>query len=248
MACYDYKAGKERVKTILSNVLSVIEKDKLPSIDQLTFENGYKSFVTAIFVDIRDSTSLFTEENKEKVSKIIRSFTSEIIEILRDDNNLREVGIRGDCVYAIYTTPQKEDISECVDKAIFINTYLRMLNRLLSGKNYPSITSGIGVASAKELIVKAGRKGSGINNPVWIGDAVTGSANLSSIANKNGNGPIALSTTTYSNSIENLKEKNIGDDVESWFSRFYNDKVGYYYSANIVKDAFSQWIEDGMEV
>ncbi len=41
MACYDYKAGKERVKTILSNVLSVIEKDKLPSIDQLTFENGY---------------------------------------------------------------------------------------------------------------------------------------------------------------------------------------------------------------
>ena len=30
--------------------------------------------------------------------------------------------------------PKKGDISECVDKAIFINTYLRMLNRLLSEK------------------------------------------------------------------------------------------------------------------
>ena len=123
-----------------------------------------------------------------------------------------------------------------------------MLNKLLFRKKYPTLRAGIGIGTAKELIVKAGRKGSGINNPVWIGNAVTGAANLSSIANKNGNGPIALSTMTYSNSIESLKRKNIGDNVESWFGRFYNDKVGYYYSANIEKDAFSQWIEDGMEV
>lgn len=64
---------------------------------------GFQQF----FVDIRESSKLFTDKDKEKVAKIIRSFTSEIIEILREDDNLREIGIRGDCVYAIYTTPKK---------------------------------------------------------------------------------------------------------------------------------------------
>ena len=52
--------------------------------------------MSGIFVDIRDSSKLFADENKEKVSKIVRAFSSEIIEILRDDENLREIGIRGD--------------------------------------------------------------------------------------------------------------------------------------------------------
>ena len=174
MASYDYKEGKKRVEAILDNELEIIEQDKLPVIDKLTFDNAYKSWVSAIFVDIRDSTSLFTEEDKEKVSKIIRSFTSEIIEILRDSDGLREIGIRGDCVYAIYTTPLQSDTYECVDKATYINTYLKMLNNLLALKKYPTIAVGIGVGTAEELIVKAGRKDVGINNPVWIGDAVTG--------------------------------------------------------------------------
>lgn len=120
MASYDYKEGKKRVEAILDNELKIIEQDKLPAIDKLTFDNAYKSWVSAIFVDIRNSTALFTEEDKEKVSKIIRSFTSEIIEILRNDDNLREIGIRGDCVYAVYTAPLKSDIYECVDNAIVI--------------------------------------------------------------------------------------------------------------------------------
>lgn len=168
MASYDYKEGKKRVEAILDNELEIIEQDKLPAIDKLTFDNAYKSWVSAIFVDIRDSTSLFTEEDKEKVSKIIRSFTSEIIEILRDSDGLREIGIRGDCVYAIYTTPLQSDTYECVDKATYINTYLKMLNNLLALKKYPTIAVGIGVGTAEELIVKAGRKDVGINNPVWI--------------------------------------------------------------------------------
>lgn len=247
MASYDYTAGKKRIKEILNNDLEVIEQDKLPSIDELTFENGYKSWVSAIFVDIRDSTSLFTEEDKEKVSKIIRSFTSEIIEILRDDDNLREIGIRGDCVYAIYTTPFKSDIYECVDKAVYVNTYLKMLNKLLSEKKYPTITAGIGVGDAIELIVKAGRKGVGINNPVWIGDAVTGAANLSSIANKAGHGPIAFSKLTYINTIEQLRKNNSGEDVDGWFTK-YTDAFGdIYYCADIVKKLFNEWIDGGMK-
>ena len=107
MASYDYKEGKKRVEAILDNELEIIEQNELPSIANLTFENAYKCWVSAIFVDIRNSTGLFTNKDKTKVSKIIRSFTSEIIEILRQGENLREIGIRGDCVYAIYTTNER---------------------------------------------------------------------------------------------------------------------------------------------
>ena len=245
MADYDYKQGKKRIKNILDNQLTVVEQDKLPAIDKLTFDNAYKSWVSAIFVDIRDSTSLFTEEDKEKVSKIIRSFTSEIIEILRKDDNLREIGIRGDCVYAIYTTPFQSDIYECVDKAIYVNTYLKMLNKLLANKKYPTITAGIGIGTAKELIVKAGRKDVGINNPVWIGDAVTGASNLSSIANKDGHDPIAFSNLTYLNSIEQLKKNNSKKDVDSWFTEYHDADLGTFYCANIIKVEFDNWIDDG---
>ena len=67
MASYDYKEGKKRVEAILDNELKIIEQDKLPAIDKLTFDNAYKSWVSAIFVDIRNSTALFTEEDKEKL-------------------------------------------------------------------------------------------------------------------------------------------------------------------------------------
>ena len=246
MADYDYKEGKKRVKGILNNNLEIIKENKLPSIEELTFDNAYKSWVTAIFVDVRDSTSLFTDEDKAKVSKIIRSFTSEIIEILRGDDNERELGIRGDCVYAIYTTPQKDDVFECAQKAFYVNTYMKMLNKLLSEKNYPEITAGIGIGTAQELIVKAGRNGVGINNPVWIGEAVTGASNLSSVANKGGNASIAFSDITYDNMIEKLRKNNSGKDVDSWFTKKYDSNLGTYHCANIIMIGFDEWINEGM--
>lgn len=245
MASYDYKSGKNRVKGILDNKLEVIDQNKVPSDNDFTFDNGYYSWVTGVFVDIRNSSSLFTDGDKEKVSKIIRSFTSEIIEILRDDDNLREIGIRGDCVYAIYTTPQKSDIYELADKTFYINTYMRMLNKLLEEKKYPTISAGIGMASAQELIVKAGRKDVGINSKVWIGDAVAKSSNLSSLGNKNGISSLVYSSCSYSNFIDELVKKN--DNAKSWFTEKYDSNFGIYYHANIVISDFDKWINDGMK-
>ena len=186
MTEYDYKSGKKRIKEILNNKLQVIENNKIPSNESFTFSNAYYGWVTAIFVDIRNSTDLFSKDDKEIVSKMIRSFTSEVIEILRKDDILREIGIRGDCVYAIYTTPTKEDILEIMDKSFYINTFMKMLNKLLDEKGFSTISVGIGVSTAQELVVKAGRKDVGINNSVWIGDAVTKASKLSSLGNKNG--------------------------------------------------------------
>ena len=247
MAEYDYKAGKKRVKEIIDNKLEIIERDKLPSIEELTFENAYQSWVTAVFVDIRDSTSLFTDEDKSKVSKIVRGFTSEIIEILRGDDLLREIGIRGDCVYAVYTSPKKSNIYDFFDKAMYVNTYMKMLNELLRQKTYPKVKVGIGMGTAKELVVKAGRKGVNINNPVWIGDAVTKASKLSALGNKNNRKPLVISELTYSNMIESLQESSEDANVKSWFTKYTDTKLGTYYCADLVKSGFNKWIADGMK-
>ena len=89
MGTYDYRKGKERIEAILDNELTVLEQNELPTDDAFTFSNGYYSWVTGVFVDIRDSSELFADEDKEKVAKVIRSFTSEVIEILRKDTNFQ---------------------------------------------------------------------------------------------------------------------------------------------------------------
>lgn len=246
MATYDYKEGKKRIESILDNELEVVEQDKVPKDEEFTFSNGYYSWVSAIFVDIRDSSSLFAEEDKEKVSKVIRSFTSEVIEILRKDDNLREIGIRGDCVYAIYTTPSEDNIYELADRTFYINTYMKMLNKLLSSRSLPEIKVGVGMSTAQELVVKAGRKDVAINSKVWIGKAVTRASNLSSLGNKNGNAALVFSNFSYINFIDRLKEVS-GEKAKDWFTYHPDEGEGAYYTANIIKTGFDNWISNGMK-
>ena len=243
MSTYDYRSGKQRIHDILNNKLEVFE-EAIPAETEFTFENGYYGWVTAVFVDIRDSSTLFSGDDRVKISKIIKSFTSEVIEILRDDGNLREIGIRGDCVYAIYSTPQKKDIYEIYNKSCYVNTFMYMLNTLLVKKSYPHIKVGIGMACAKELVVKAGRKNVGINSIVWIGEAVTKASHLSSIGNKDSNGALVYSEVAYNNFID--YDRNINPKSSEWFTRHFSFDLGFYYTASITCSNFEKWIVDGM--
>ena len=250
MASYDYESGKKRVDEILNNKLEIIESDTIPSEQKFTFDNGYYSCVTGVFVDIRNSSTLFADADRVKVAKIIRSFTSEIIEILRllDNNTLddkiREIGIRGDCVYAIYTTPNKSDIYEIANKTFYINTYLKMLNKLLKKKNYPTIAVGIGMSTAKDLVVKAGRKDVGINNKVWIGSAVTKASNLSSLGSKGDVSSLVYSSISYSNFIDELVKNN--EKAKSWFTKKYDTQNDTFYNASIIIKKFDDWIDSNI--
>lgn len=247
MSKYDYKQGKNRIESILDNYMEIEEKNKLPSDDNFTFDNGYLSWITAIFVDIRDSSSLFADKDKEKVAKLIRSFTSELIEILRDDvgdSLVREIGIRGDCVYAVYTTPNKEDIYKCADKTFYINTFINMFNKLLNDRGYSKLRVGIGMATDKELVVKAGRKGIGINSKVWIGRAVTMASNLSGLGDKNGNKRIMYSSCSYNNFIEQLEKTHPNKTPRTWFNKKYDSYGNIIYNTNAIKTDFNNWINN----
>ena len=68
---YDYREGKKRVEEILKNDLEVIENNRLPKSDDLTFNNSYYSWVGSIFIDIRDSSKLFKHGDNKEISKLI---------------------------------------------------------------------------------------------------------------------------------------------------------------------------------
>lgn len=251
MATYNYVNGKKRIKAILDDNVDVIKQNKLPKESEFTFDNAYESWVTGIFVDIRESTKLFSQEDKNQVSRLIRAFTSEIIEMLRLDDqgklddNIREIGIRGDCVYAVYTTPQKDDIYEIAEKSFYVNTYMNMLNKLLEEAKYPTIKVGIGVSTGKDLVVKAGRANVGINNLVWIGSAVTKASKFSGLGNKNGEKSLVFSSSSYSNFIDKLKSKC--PRAEKWFSPHNDSELGKYYTAGVIIKEFNDWINTGMK-
>lgn len=242
---YDYKVGKKRIEEILDSNLEIIESSRLPKGDEFTFSNAYKSWIMAIFVDIRDSTTLMSDSDQIYVAKVVRSFTSELIEIFRDDDRLREVGIRGDCVYAIYTTPFKTDIYEVFDKAVWANTYINMLNSILTNKGYKKIKAGIGVALGHDHIIKAGRKNVGINASVWMGTAVSKAANLSNYGEKNVPSRIVLSDLVYDNMIDLYEERLSDKNPKSWFQSSSSLPYGTKY-CGIVMSNMDDWIDQGM--
>lgn len=243
---YDYKKSKEAVESILRSPTKIVEKSLIPSSDsEFTYENGIKTWVGALFVDIVDSSKLFKSPN-EDTARIIRSFCSELISILKDDSNYREIGIRGDCVYCIYNAPYQTDLVEIFRHAYRINSFMQMLNKLLNKFGFPTIRAGIGLGCSQDLIIKAGQSGSGINDKIWIGKAVVDAAHLSDVANRNGVSAIAMSPLFYDNVIEHLCKEN--EKYKSWISSHTSGYYGSvdYYHCSIIETDFDKWIEENI--
>ncbi|XMB85461.1 adenylate/guanylate cyclase domain-containing protein [Mycoplasmatota bacterium WC44] len=241
---YDYEKGKERIVTILNNNAEIEEVKSIPKDEkEFTYGNGIYSWVTAVFVDIRGSKDIYANEDKRIVAKLIRAFTSEVIQIL-DDETRREIGIQGDCVYSIYSSSTKESELNIADKTFYVNTFMKMLNTLLEEKGYSPIKVGIGMSTDKELIIKAGKKGSGINSKVWIGEAVSKAAYYSSLGNKDGNEPIVYGSQSYKSFIDKLCDRNSTKNPRDWFKYVENENI---YIADIIKVEFNEWIANGLK-
>lgn len=111
-AFYDYVASAKRIDDILNQPSRQFEEaDSLPDRDRLTFTNSFYGWCSAIFVDIRDSSGLTAKHNRPTLAKIYRVFISEMVAVLNGADQVREVNIVGDCVWAVYNTTKKTDIN-----------------------------------------------------------------------------------------------------------------------------------------
>ena len=247
MSEYDYKTGKNNILEILNSKTQIENVSKIPyNEDEFTYKNGIKTFVSSMFIDIRDSTNYFKSNNEEKVARIIRAFCSEIISILIKNESYRQVGIRGDCVYAIYSTPYKKEIGKILSDAIMIETFNDMFQKILLNNNMPTFKIGIGLGSSKDLVIKAGKKGTGISDNIWIGDAVIDASKLSNQGNKDGFNTIVMDYIFYDN-VKDF-EANSNNKYSKYIERKYSSILGeYVYHTNMINVDFHDWIEGGMK-
>jgi hypothetical protein len=238
---YDYESGSDRIDEILSQDVEVLDS-KIPKAgsSSFTFNNAYYNWVTAIFIDIRESTKLFQEENKIQLSKMIRAFTSESLEILRNSDNLLAIGVRGDCVFAVYATPKIIDEYECALLTFELNCLVDLLQQKFQAKRYPDFETGIGMATARELVVKAGRNGVGENDVVWIGEAVSLASKLSGLGGRNGLHRLIYSELSIYYFINLLVQEN-GEALRREFIDHSDPTLGIYYNANIIRKDFDAW-------
>lgn len=72
-----------------------------------------------------------------------------------------------------------------------LNTFMKMFNKIIPNYGYSEIKAGIGCD--KDLIIKAGRTGTGINDKIYIGNAIIDACNFASEGNRNGIEPIVMS-------------------------------------------------------
>lgn len=231
---YDYKKSKKDVIAELTQPTKITNV-KSPTVSDLTFENGKRAWVSACFVDIRNSSGLFkgnAEKEDEKVARLMRAFSGEIIKIMRDENYIH-IGLQGDCVYGVFSTPQKSDINNVFSMAARINTFIKMLNKLLEQNSFQTIKVGIGLSCGNDLIIKAGADYTGISDILFIGNAVADASHNSSKANKTIHYDIVASSIFHGN----LNEHNSG--------LMTNVDYSIYGSSAIIGN-MNDWISEGM--
>lgn len=244
---YDFRQAKKDIEDILNSKVEVEETKSIPDESTFTYENGVKTWVCSLFVDIVSSSKYFNREDisQNVISRIIRSFTEQIVTIINENEYAYEIGIRGDCVYAIFKAEYKKNIVRVFKTAYCINSFLIMFNKILANKKLPLLYAGIGIGTGHDLIVKAGKKKI-VHDKIWIGEAVINASNLSKIANRNGYEPICMDETTYENIIEILKEEN--SEYSNWIEMASSSNYsGPFYQCNIVQTDFDNWIENGMK-
>ena len=233
---YDVEKSAERIDGIQDASNDNYEDVKeIPSRDDLTFTNGYYMNITSVFIDIVGSSDMSDENKRPTLAKKYRSFLSECVAIMNEQDICKEVNINGDCVWGVFETPKKSDIATVFTIIGKLNSLVEILNYKFDKKNYGKIEVGIGVDYGRALMIKAGYSGSGINDVIWMGDVVNNACHLANSAGRDGIKPILVSYTIYNNlsddNKEFLSEKKV-DGVTRFQGNFLNHNMNVWYKEN----------------
>jgi len=234
---YNYEKSIERIDKILDTSDNAYEERKdIPKRDKLTHTNGFYVNPSALFVDIRDSSSLSSEYRRPKIAKLYRAYISEVVAIINGNTTCVEINIVGDGVSGIFNTKTTFDINTLFSTAFSISSLVDILNCKLQKKDIRPITVGIGISDGRALMIKAGYSGSGISDIVWMGDVVNEASKLADYGNK-----------TYMDH-EIMVSKKIYDDLndhnQSLLEFNYNRNC---YHGNVVNLAMNEWYKENCE-
>lgn len=234
---YKFEDSLCRLDDILNaNDNSYEEKNEIPRRDSLTYTNGFYVNCTAVFVDICGSSELPQIHKRPVLAKIYRSFISEVIAIFNGNYTCKEINVQGDCVWAVFDTPYQNDIMNVLHCCAQVKSLIDIINFKLEKKKYKTFKVGIGVDYGRALMIKAGHKGSTINDVIWMGDVVNQASNLCAFGNKGSIQPIVISSTIYSNLVTTKNE-----EWKEWFT--FDGKHNFYHG-DIINREMDNWLKN----
>jgi len=231
---YKYLDSFGRIDTIIAESENSFEELRsIPSRDKLTFTNGFYVDCSALVVDIRDSSQLTEKHNRPKLAKLYRSYISEVVAVMNGNPTCSEINIIGDGVVGIFNTKTKPDIDSVFGTAYTIASLVDVLNYKLKKAGIEQITVGIGISYGRALMIKAGSKGSGINDVVWMGDVVNEATILSSYGN----------SSWSDREIMVSKDFNVNLNEHNQNLLEYNSNR-HCYHGNVINVAMHEWYQE----
>ena len=254
MTSYDYITGKKRIVELIdrSNEQKIL--DSIPSDTKIAFNDGYNMPITAIYVTIKNSGKIFNESRQLAMMKLIKAFTSETLNILGQSSSgqIMDVGMNGTSIYGIYSTPDVESKHDVYVKAHTANTLRYMLNRIFDSNKLPIILGGIGVASSKDIMFRADRDDSDIDDLVWMGRAASTAYRLSEIAGgaKDPSKPMKADSDRFGAIVlskEFYDQVKMMSRIKELFEKYEDKRLGTMYHGDHVDGDFYNWIRDGMQ-
>lgn len=231
---YDLDSSVSRIDEILdASNDAFVESDSIVDREKLTYTNGFYVHCTALFVDIRDSSNMTDAHKRPVLAKIYRSFVSEMVALMNGHDTCREVNINGDCVWCVCETNYKKDIDGVFSLAAKACSLVDILNYKLKKKGYQRYEVGVGIDYGRALMIKAGYKGSNIQDVLWMGDVVNQACHLSNEANSG-----YFDKRVF---LSNIIFDNLNDDNKKLCTK---DSGRDIYQADIVNIGMNDWLQN----
>ena len=148
-------------RIVSSEILENETTEILPKTEDLTDSNKiYQGKVSVLFVDMRSSTKLPEQFNKEQLVKIYRSYIRTVVQAIRYSGGVVR-DFMGDGILAVFSD-DKQGKSE--DKAVYAARYIatvidKVLNPILDKEIKHRISCGIGIHTGEVSLSKVGMKG-----------------------------------------------------------------------------------------
>ena len=236
---YIFSDSFDRLQEILDSAETFEQVDTVPNSDTLSYSNGFYFKCYAIFIDIRDSSTLPTKYQKRTLAKIYRAYISEIVALFQSSANCKEINFVGDSVWAVFNAKTKKDVLEVFHAASSANSIIKTLNYKLCRRNIDPIKVGIGIDKGDALMVLAGYKGSGLNDVIYMGGVVNNASKLCSKASKGLVKEIVVSNSVYED-LSGYKNR-LGRIYQGMFS--LDNAEGYYHGSFINMD-MGEWLDN----
>lgn len=194
---------EEKVKDYLEGDYEIIEKEKIPSVEDCTFgKKAYKMKLTTFSIDLRNSTNLMFIGDKETSGKIHKSFLTVVASIINYfDGQIRS--FNGDGLLAFWEANSKSDIDNAVKTAMTIKW---LLDIKLSAyfEKFSKIDFGIGIDWSETYILRSGVSRNDNNNDlVFIGSCVNFATEIANQAKSPDH--VEISKNVYDNLTDDWK-------------------------------------------